>query len=81
MNNDKTPEYVNIESGLITDMTTTILNERFLLGGLLYEGANSFVFKCQDTSKSEAKKMVVKIFQQDDEITNEIKMLIKLRKI
>ena len=81
MNSQKEPEYINIDSGRITDLTKHILNERFLLGGLIYQGNNSFVFKSSDITETKKKKLVVKIFKQNEEMTNEIKMLIRLKKI
>ena len=59
-----------------------MLNERYEVGRLLHYGNNSVIFKCTDITKRRGNKMVVKIFDQGkDEMINEIKTLVRLRKI
>ena len=81
MKSNQEPIIISVPSGNVSDIKDVTLFDRFKLGSLLHNGDNSFVFKCEDITKRRAKNMVVKIFEQNVELTNEIRTLLKLRKI
>jgi hypothetical protein len=52
-----------------------------VVGNMIHNGNNSLIFKCVDTTKRNCGKLAIKIFEQGSVICNEIKTLMKLRKI
>ena len=57
--------------------------DRYIIGGFIDEGTQSFIHKCQDNSKtgSEKKKLVIKFSKNTEDLAKEIQTLKKISKI
>ena len=72
---------IKIQSGLISNLTGQILQERYLVGKIVStSGLNSYVFQVDDL-KNKKTDLVVKVSSDAQAIANEVTTLLELRKI
>jgi hypothetical protein len=80
---DRKTQEISIKSGDLNDIVGEVLQERYLIGKLIYSGINSIIFTVNDlTKETQVKtKLIVKICKDSDDLTNEVITLLELRKI
>ena len=64
----------------ITELKGKLLQDRFQIGTMMVQGNSSYIFKCQD-DKNPKMKQAIKVSDQVDEMSLEVKTLVKLRKV
>ena len=72
----KEPQFIKIEKGCIKDIKGYIISERYKVDGILYNGNNSCVFNCRDTTKEKGPKLVIKFFEKNKDDKYEVRTLL-----